>query len=193
MIEKILIILFPLLFIVTFSIRGLIVQSRIKKKVRASSPLIATSVILTDLCFLITIASVYSESWYQKFVVIEVFRSDWLSYVGFFLFGFSIILGWLISAQLKDSWRVGVHRGEKTELIKTGIYAYIRNPYFLSFFIMYLGIFLVRPNLSIVLLLILLIALVHLLVIKEEKHLMAIHGKDYEKYKNSTGRYIPVF
>jgi protein-S-isoprenylcysteine O-methyltransferase Ste14 len=31
------------------------------------------------------------------------------------------------------------------------------------------------------------------LVLKEEAFLMNIHGKEYEKYKNKTGRYIPRF
>jgi protein-S-isoprenylcysteine O-methyltransferase Ste14 len=169
------------------------VQARTQKKVKASDPWLTTSMILTSLCFLMAIASVYSEYWYQKMGAIGVLRSDWLSYVGFFLFGFSIISGWVISAQLKESWRVGVHQDEKTELVKTGIYAYVRNPYFSSYFIMFLGLFLIRPGLAMVVLIISTIGVFHLLVMKEETHLMNIHGKDYEEFKNSTGRYIPLF
>jgi len=33
----------------------------------------------------------------------------------------------------------------------------------------------------------------HRMVIKEEAYLLTIHGKEYEKYKNKTGRYVPRF
>lgn len=193
MTEKILIILFPLLGIVTFVARNLIVHSRTQKKVKASDPLLTTSIILTILCILMTIVSTHSEYWYEKMGAISFLRLDWISYVGLFLFGFNVILGWFISAQLKESWRIGVHQDQRTDLIKNGIYAYTRNPYFLSYFIMFVSLFLVRPSFAMILLIILTIAVFHLLVLKEETHLMTIHGKEYEKYKKTTGRYLPLF
>ena len=193
MTEKILVILIPILGIGTFIIRNLIVHSRTKKKVRASSPLLTTSVILTTLCILMTIVSTHSEYWYQKMVAVSFLRHDWISYVGLFLFGFCVIMGWFISGQLKESWRVGVLKDQRTDLIKNGIYSYTRNPYFLSYFITFMGFFLIRPSLAMIFLIIPTIVVFHLLVLEEEKHLMTIHGKDYEEYKRKTGRYLPLF
>ena len=102
-------------------------------------------------------------------------------------------MGWFISAQLKESWRVGVHEDHKTELIQNGIYANIRNPYFLSYFIMFFSLFLVRPSIVMAVLVIASITAFHKMVLKEEAFLTNIHGKEYEKYKNKTGRYIPRF
>lgn len=41
--------------------------------------------------------------------------------------------------QMKDSWRAGVQREEKTNLVTTGIYSISRNPAFLGFDLMYIG------------------------------------------------------
>ena len=102
-------------------------------------------------------------------------------------------MGWLFSAQLRESWRVGVHDNQKTELIQSGIYKYIRNPYFLSYFIMFFGQFLVRPSFVMVALIAISIAIFHRMVLKEEAYLLTIHGKEYEEYRYITGRYIPRY
>lgn len=193
MTEKILIILLPILGIGTFITRNLIVQLRTKKKVRAASLLLTTSVILTILCILMAIVSTYSEYWYKKMGAVSFLRHDWISYISLFVFGLCAIWGWFISGQLKESWRVGVHKDQKTDLIKDGFYAYTRNPYFLSYFVMFACLFLVRPSFAMILLIIPTIAVFHLLILEEEKHLMTIHGKDYEEYKRTTGRYLPLF
>jgi protein-S-isoprenylcysteine O-methyltransferase Ste14 len=58
---------------------------------------------------------------------------------------------------------------------------------------MFVCLFLVRPSFAMILLTLLTIAVFHLLVLKEENHLMSIHGKDYEEYQKTTGRYLPLF
>jgi len=98
----------------------------------------------------------------------------------------------IISAQLKDSWRVGVHEDQKTTLIKDGVYAYVRNPYFISYYIMYFSLFLIRPSIILMALVLATVALFHQMVLKEEMHLYSMHGKEYEKYKKQTGRYLPM-
>lgn len=193
MTEKILIILLPLIFLGTFITRNLIVKARTKQQIRSSDPLLTASIILTNLCIFMTIVSTYSEHWYQLMGVILFLRSPITAYAGLSLFGISFIMGWFFSAQMKESWRVGVHENQKTELIQNGIYAYIRNPYFLSYFVMLFSLFLVRPSLVMTVLVIGTVAIFHCMVLKEESYLLTIHGKEYEKYKNTTGRYIPCF
>lgn len=122
---------------------------------------------------------------------IAFLKNYFISYAGLLLFGISIILCWIISAQLKDSWRVGVQEDQKTVLIKDGVYAYVRNPYFLSYFIMYLGLFLVRPSFVLLVMVIATVAMFNKMVLKEEIHLLNMHGKEYEEYKAKTGKYLP--
>jgi len=117
--------------------------------------------------------------------------SPWASHAGLTLFAISIVLGWIFSAQLKDSWRVGVHQNQETELVRTGIYARLRNPYFDSYFIMFLGLFTVRPSIAMAGLVSVAVTLYHRMVLKEEACLLTLHGKAYENYRKRTGRYWP--
>ena len=48
---------------------------------------------------------------------------------------------------IKDSWRAGIPDKDKTELVTTGIYAFSRNPAFLGFDLMYIGVLLLYGNL----------------------------------------------
>ena len=48
---------------------------------------------------------------------------------------------------MKDSWRAGIPDKDKTELVTTGIYAFSRNPAFLGFDLMYIGVLLLYGNL----------------------------------------------
>ena len=107
------------------------------------------------------------------------------------LFGVSIILGAVFSAQLKDSWRVGVYEDQKTTLIKDGVYAHIRNPYFLSYFIMFFSMLCIRPSLLLLVLILAAVSIFHKMVRKEERYLLGVHGSEYEEYKIKTGRYLP--
>jgi protein-S-isoprenylcysteine O-methyltransferase Ste14 len=80
---------------------------------------------------------------------------------------------------------------QKTKLVKTGVYAYIRNPYFLSYHLMFLALFLIRPSLMFAVVSTITALMFHLMVLKEETYLAAIHGNDYLDYKKATGRYLP--
>ena len=150
-----------------------------------------SSIVLSVLCFLVTIFSTYDQ-WYHFMGAICFLRTSLISYAGIVLFGISIILAGAISAQLKDSWRVGVHEDQKTTLIKDGVYAYVRNPYFISYYMMYFSLFLIRPSIILMILILATMALFHRMVLKEEIHLHSMHGKEYEKYKKQTGRYLPM-
>jgi protein-S-isoprenylcysteine O-methyltransferase Ste14 len=152
---------------------------------------VITSMALSTACFVAAILSVYSEQWYHRMGAIDFLRHPFVAYSGFVIFAASIVGVWLVSAQLKDSWRVGVPHDQKTELIQDGIYAHCRNPYFLCYYLMFFGLFLVRPSLVLFVLIIAIIAVFHRMVLREESYLHKKHGKVYEAYKQKTGRYIP--
>ena len=47
---------------------------------------------------------------------------------------------------MRDSWRAGVSETDKTELVTNGIYRFSRNPAFLGFDLVYIGILLMFFN-----------------------------------------------
>ena len=91
---------------------------------------------------------------------------------------------------MRDSWRAGIPDRDKTELITSGIYAYSRNPAFLGFDCMYIGIFLLYANWISGLCTAFAIVMLHLQILEEEKFMTATHGADYLAYKNKVLRYL---
>ena len=190
MFEKILVLIFILLFLGSFITRNLIVKNRIKRSIKAKDRLVNSSIVFSTLCFTVLFLS-FSDQFYYRVGFISILRHPFISFIGLSLFGISIILGWLISSQLKNSWRVGVHENQKTELITSGIYAYVRNPYFLSYFIIYFSLFLVRPSILLLVLILITSFIFNRMVLKEENYLLKIHSQKYVEYRLKTGRYFP--
>ena len=91
---------------------------------------------------------------------------------------------------LKDSWRVGVLEDQKTELITSNIYRFTRNPYFVSYFLMFASYTVIQQNLILLGLSLLGFLLIHKMIIKEEKYLYTKHGDTYLQYKKKVPRYI---
>ena len=91
---------------------------------------------------------------------------------------------------LKDSWRVGVLEDQKTELVTTGIYRFTRNPYFVSFFLMFAAYTVLLQNLILFGLSISGFLFVHKMIMKEERYLYSVHGDAYVQYKAKVPRYM---
>jgi protein-S-isoprenylcysteine O-methyltransferase Ste14 len=191
MVEKIVIVVLTVLFLGLFFTRNLLVQRRTGQSIRTRDRLVVTSMVLSTACFVVTILSVYSQQWHHRMGAIDFLRHPFVAYSGLVIFAASIVGVWVVSAQLRDSWRVGVSDDQKTELIQDGIYAYCRNPYFFCYYLMFFGLFLVRPSLVLFVLILATIAVFHRMVLKEETHLHNKHGKAYAAYKKKTGRYLP--
>ncbi len=192
MTERILLIALTVLYLFMFITRNVVVKKRTGQPVRKADYFVRSAIILTTFCFIVTIFST-TDKWYDFMGKIAFLRSSVFSSIGLLLFLMSIILCWIFSAQLKGSWRVGVHEDQKTTLITDGVYAYVRNPYFDSYFIMYLSLILIRPSIVLIILVILAIIVFNRMVLKEEAYLLKTHGSEYEKYKAKTGRYLPRF
>lgn len=92
---------------------------------------------------------------------------------------------------MKDSWRAGVAKTDtdKRDLVTAGIYKYSRNPAFLGFDLVYLGILLMFGNPVLCAVTAWAIVMFHLQILQEEKFLEEVYGEDYRTYKEKTSRY----
>ena len=91
---------------------------------------------------------------------------------------------------MRDSWRAGVPQNEKTELITDGIYQYSRNPAFLAFDMLYIGILLMFFRWWLLLITIITILIFHFQIVNvEEDFLLATFGEKYLAYKKKVNRY----
>ncbi|MDR0756284.1 MAG: isoprenylcysteine carboxylmethyltransferase family protein [Tannerella sp.] len=91
---------------------------------------------------------------------------------------------------LRNSWRVGFAVDEQTSLVTNGIYRYSRNPAFLGFDMLYIGLAVAFCNGILIFISLMGVVLMHLQVIEEEKHLSGHFGEAYQAYKKRTPRYF---
>lgn len=92
---------------------------------------------------------------------------------------------------MRDSWRAGVSKTDKTELVTSGIYQISRNPAFLGFDLLYIGILLMFFNWVLCAVSVFAILMYHLQIVNvEEEFLLAAFGDEYLQYKKKVCRYI---
>jgi len=93
--------------------------------------------------------------------------------------------------KMGKSWRMGIDPNEKTQLIVSGPYAYVRHPIYALSQILMLASVVAVPCAAM-----LAIAAIHLLFLqwearREEQYLVATHGAQYSDYLRQVGRFIP--
>ena len=91
---------------------------------------------------------------------------------------------------LKGGCRAGIPDQDRTELVTSGIYQFSRNPAFLGFDLMYIGVMLMYCNLLTVPLTVFAIVMLHLQILQEERYLEETFGAAYREYKRHTFRYL---
>ena len=92
---------------------------------------------------------------------------------------------------MRDSWRAGVPETDRTELVTNGIYQISRNPAFLGFDLLYIGILMMFFNWVLCVASAFAIVMYHLqIVCVEEPFLRAAFGDAYLNYTKKVCRYI---
>lgn len=102
------------------------------------------------------------------------------------------VIAFILSVlQMKDNWRAGVQKEEKTNLVTTGIYSISRNPAFLGFDLMYIGILFAFFNWYLCFATSFVLVFFHLQIVNvEEEFLIETFGDEYLEYKKKVCRYI---
>lgn len=110
-------------------------------------------------------------------------------------FALSGILGALLAQHsMGDSWRVGVDENETTELVTSGLFAWVRNPIFTFVWLSLLGLVLLVPNaISLVGAAAIVVGIELQVRAVEEPYLQATHGTAYLEYASRVGRFVPNF
>jgi protein-S-isoprenylcysteine O-methyltransferase Ste14 len=108
------------------------------------------------------------------------------------LLAVNLLVGWASMIGLRDSWRVGILEDQQTDLIEGGIYRFSRNPYFLSYLIMFAAYTVLLQNVILLLLSLVGFAMIRSMILKEETHLTVLHGDTYRQYQKRVPRYIVV-
>ena len=103
--------------------------------------------------------------------------------IGLVAFGLSIMF--LAAFQVHQAFNRG-------RLIKSGIYAHIRNPVYASWILFIVpGLFLATRVLFLIIMPFIMYALIRRLILGEERYLEQKFGKEYSDYKNTVNSIVP--
>ena len=143
--------------------------------------------------FLMKIAT-YSIVAVEVISIIWNFRM-WKSayvWIGIGIAALGVLVFIVAMTTMRDSWRAGIPEKDKTELVTTGIYRISRNPAFLGFDLMYIGVLIAFFNYVHLIFVLYAAVMLHLQILQEEKFLTVTFGEKYTEYKKHTGRYFMV-
>jgi protein-S-isoprenylcysteine O-methyltransferase Ste14 len=105
-----------------------------------------------------------------------------------------IVLTLIAQLSMGDSWRVGVDHNERTVLVTSGPFTFVRNPIYSAMSVTAIGFALLVGNwLALVGLVVLATALELQVRVVEEPYLLAVHGDAYRSYATRVGRFVPGF
>ena len=111
--------------------------------------------------------------------------------LGIVITAFGVMAFTISVVQMKDNWRAGVQREEKTDLVTSGIYSISRNPAFLGFDLMYIGILFSFFNWCLCFATCFALIFFHLQIVNvEEDFLQETFGQEYLEYKKKVSRYL---
>ncbi len=123
---------------------------------------------------------------------IEALDAAALNWIGVALAVGGIALTLYAQLAMGESWRIGVDPSERTELVTSGPFAWVRNPIFSAMIPTGLGLALMVPNLPAIAGFVALVLALELQVrLVEEPYLLAQHGETYREYARRTGRFVP--
>lgn len=115
----------------------------------------------------------------------------WLKITGLAMNTVGVVVFITSVLQMKDNWRAGVSWEEETSLVTTGIYSVSRNPAFLGFDLMYIGILLSFFNRYLLIVTLITVLLFHLQIVNvEEDFLKKAFGEEYLRYQTEVCRYL---
>lgn len=116
----------------------------------------------------------------------------WLHIAGVVATVVGILLTLAAQVSMGNSWRIGVDKTERTDLVTEGAFTVARNPIFSAMLVTAAGLAMMIPNIvSILGLLALLLALEVQVRLVEEPFLLSLHGENYRAYADRVGRFLP--
>lgn len=145
----------------------------------------STTFIWGVLWILLSVSESLISQWIAPFVI-----NDRLSSLGLLVIALGLVIFIVAMISMKTSWRVGIDKRTKSSLITEGIYRWTRNPAFVGFDLMFLGLFVTYPNSLTLGVAILNVLVIHRLILQEENHLKVTFNEEYYKYHSNTKRYI---
>ena len=114
----------------------------------------------------------------------------WLRWIGVVLTALGTCVFIVSVVTMRDSWRAGVSETDKTDLVTGGVYQISRNPAFLGFDLVYLGVLLTFFCWWLAALTAFAVIMLHVQITRvEEPFLRGVFGEKYRLYEGCICRY----
>lgn len=120
----------------------------------------------------------------------KLFNLLYLKILGLFFIIIGFIFFVLALLNLGNSWRLGIDDKNPGKLVTSGIYSLSRHPIYLFFNLYFFGTFIINANIIFLIFTIILASVLHIQIIREEKFLVKVFGKEYTNYMQSVSRYL---
>ena len=173
-----------------FAMKNIILRKQTGKPIRGKN--IEATISIAFFVFYIVAAMGLSLLKHPSYGEIQLLNNLLAMTLGSSLLFLNLVVSGASLIHLKDSWRVGVLENQKTELVTTGIYRFTRNPYFVSYFLMFAAYTVLLQNIVLFGLSIIGFLFVHKMILKEEQYLYSVHGDAYVQYKTKVPRYLII-
>ncbi len=127
-----------------FASKNILLHKKTGKQIRGNN--IESNISIAFFALFIIVA--LSISFFKlPFAHFQLLGDHFSLFSGLLLMFINLVVSAAALINLKDSWRVGVLENQKTELIVTGIYRHTRNPYFVSYLLMFAAYTIILQNL----------------------------------------------
>lgn len=185
---KWIVLIYILLFESYFAYKNFTVEKHVGMPSSAKDRDVLLTALFSGFFYLIVLLSLFAPSIYENFFAPLNFLK--IPIAGLILLIIATLIGIKAAQTLGDSWR-----GEKTEnqnntLIQAGVYKISRNPYVLSYFLIFIALFLISPSIMLFLLIFINFGLFHKMVLREEVYLKNTYKEKYIDYCDKVNRYL---
>jgi protein-S-isoprenylcysteine O-methyltransferase Ste14 len=155
------------------------------KDIKKSEQILKVFVILMMVIQFLSI--IIDDNWYY------VYTEEYIKIIGVCIILISICTLYLSITIMKDNFRVGIDLEENKILITSGIYKYSRNPNFLAFDLLYIGLTMIFCNPINLIFTIILIFMFDEQIKIEEQVLYIQFSDEYKSYCSKVKRYFLFF
>lgn len=146
--------------------------------------------IVSAIAFVTIALNAFTPTVMQYLVPIEYLKSNIIAWIGHGLLHLSFLIIFIAQRNMANEWRIGIDNENKVNLITIGMFGITRNPIFLGVILVFLGLFLIIPNIVTAIILIGGTIVIQVQVRLEEGFLLKELGNDYKLYMGKVKRWL---